>query len=994
MKLMRTALLLLIFVTGCGKHTTQFQPAAMREDFGPLLNDKAVVIPQTFRSLHPRTYAENEKVIVDSSDWLDLGNELMETKETTLVQMGHNLAKGFYNLSSSSSQITGMTNPPGSPYAEAALTMAQPLMLKKYDDAITHVESMVIASADQVDVSVKDLGADSPPGKLIEKVIIELKLFEEQLLQARDGTGDEIVEKIATSVDSKYIKDLQQLEKAASLDPKTPLSESLKNLELSLTTLEEVSESDRSRLLVQVRYAKNLASQNEKIRTPEDALAFLVDFWLAKDFRRNYPATIRNIFDGLNEAQIFALATDNQAVDPSWPVLKSRTDYNDLTERQITALYLANNGKLLSDSDWQRLKNERQEKLNALLTKDRTVADFSKLIATIPSDDIAEQRFTLIAQWLGLTGRLCFPANLRQAFSSVDEEDLDLVGHNVWLHVQLLPMRYKILFAMDQRNRDSIQKLFTDTIVARTREKVNKAILPVAETLSTGIKEALIPLLEKSRKNATPVVNDNFYNFGRYYSAKYLFGGDLKKGDRSIENADNAVLARHPLPLFEYSKLNFVYSQGRFHEDFSNGLTGAKVIGLGFSALASRLKTYSPYEGDIRSPQAMDLGFEAINKMLAMAGYRDTQDQLVQSLSVSMTPGQESALFNVRKYDPSVIVFAVPDVIRLAKSFKLDSSSRTDPKVSVDGQMELLKGLSRLMGYFKPWKSADFDVGLGSLRIDEDPTIKPFDSADYFLLSLSLAAPILKNIPVRMLGCITSDHRYIDGASDDARSAVVTDYVRDTKDHVVKTSSIALAIFALSDFYEQLKDIELTQEPVLISTFRETPIEGIRTSIERLISGLVLFSSGDLRSSDGGFYSSFDLTEMKIKSSKRNLNDQLLMEEALLKASKTLDSGYIAAKAIDNFYFLNNTMWDGRLGFYSREDDEKKSGLRLLDVARAIKNVKQMSEALTQSSNGIALKSKDSVAQMERLIRFWVSSFFGPDLMALPAPEQVQDFFL
>jgi hypothetical protein len=300
------------------------------------------------------------------------------------------------------------------------------------------------------------------------------------------------------------------------------------------------------------------------------------------------------------------------------------------------------------------------------------------------------------------------------------------------------------------------------------------------------------------------------------------------------------------------------------------------------------------------------------------------------------------------------------------------------------------------MKYLKPWFPSPYDTGLGALRIDEEATLEPFNKSDFFLLSTGLGADILKNIPHKMLGLITDDTKFVDGTKIDdptqvsAIGAVLTNYSRDGLSHHVETKSIAQAILAMSEFYDQTADLARSTHPMIIASTEGDKLNSGRATLQKLIAGMVLFASSHLMLEDGGFAPGFDLDQMKIDDgTNRVLADQLLMEQALLKAGRIFGSGFMISRALDNFYFLNNQMWSDTLGFYKNREKGKGEQFLLVDVARGIHVVNEMlSLDVTQSPK------PQSTLQMKRLVQLWTRRFFGKDTLSLDPVYLLSDFSL
>jgi len=738
----------LIFLVGCNHKSVEFQDEPVKKDFGPNLLDCKIDFSAKVKPLTPATLPQNKTVTISTADWFDVGNELFESGGP-LTSYGNTLIQNFYKLGNSHTSMTGTTNPPGSPYAEAAYYFAKPMMTKVYDDTILEAEGKVVAASKQVSIPLSDLEKYPPPEIVLTRMIQGLNQFKEKLIaQGKDS----IVDSITSQIDSKFIVDLDSMKNSSTMNPRIPLGLSMRSLDASLSKLSELSDFDRQHLLTQVRLGEAMTEEKDAITNSDGALNYLVNVWQSKYMRKNFPDTLKNIFSGLSDAQILALATSNSSqVVPAnqWGGIKDETDTLILPDRSITALYLKNNGLVLDPAIWQAMQ-DRVKELNDLL-KHPDFSYFARIVANMPSDKIEDQRFALVNAWLAISARLGMPADIKEVFNRFSEDDLSLIGKNnsvelaARLDLSLIKYRYGLIDALDKMGVEAIKKLSDTAVSAATRERLDLALIPIARDFSSQVSNTLLPILEKSREDSEKVASSSYRDFGRYYLGKLIFGiNNLTKGDSNSEAHDNTILQKTPLPLIEYAHINFAFQNGSWVQAENSPETSPQVLGLSLAMLNHRV--------DQNPSNGVALEYQQISKLLAIAGYHDLQGNLVESFETSMDSGHARDLFDVAHYDPDKFVFAVPDRVRIKNQFKMDQSSRSNPHVSVEGQMELLYGLAKALHYFKPWKTSRFDSGLGAIRIDESKTMIPFGRSDYFILSLALGTYILENIPVKMLG--------------------------------------------------------------------------------------------------------------------------------------------------------------------------------------------------------------------------------------------------
>ncbi len=987
-------LVVLSFVSvSCSRRAAQFQAEPVKKDFGPIVADTPLDL-ENAKPLRPAILPQDKVVTISSADWFDLANELLEGK-TEASGMGQKLIENFYSLSDSHTTMSGTTNPPGSPFAEAALWFAKPMMEKAYNDSLTKAQTRVAELSRSAIVDVYFTEKYPPPELVLERMIEGLVKFRDSL-NGQNGDKDSIINAVSSEIETKLAPDLEDLKKSATFNQNGSLVQNLRNLERSLTKLSELSEFDRQHLLLQVRMAISLAEQCDAIKDSDDALSFLIDVWLAKEMRKNFPASVKKVFEGLSEQEILSFVTANKAPiisNTKWEAVKGEKDSIILEDSSLVAVDLKNNGFVISPATWTDLQPRVQE-FDKLLANPE-IRYKVKLVANIPSDDLTEERNALVSSWLGLANRMGLPDEIRDAFSDLSEKQLELVRNNRYLVLfarlqgRAAKYRYGLMDALDKKGIDYVKQLFSDTIKSSVRERLDLALLPIARDYPDQISNAIKQALDKKRNDSEKISVDAYNNLGRYYLGKLVFQvKDLVKGDQKSESIDNGHIEKNKLPLVEKSLVNFSFQQNQWRSIESPAQTDPSVLGLSLGVLEDRVS---------EAPQnAVAIEYQAICKLLSIAGYHNAHNDLIESFMTSMTPSHLSQLFSVASYDPTYTVFAVPENVQLKENFKMQESSRVNPRVTVAGQMRLLYGYSKLMKFFKPWNPSFYDAGLGSIKIDEDTDIIPFHRKDYFILSTGLGAYILKNIPLRMLGLISPNHKFVDGTKVEnpvqvpAIAATLSDYTLGGMEHVVSASSIAEAILGMSEFYEQIKDLQLSTDPVIQSNTQGNGLHDAQESLQRVISGLVLFATGQLRSDDGGFFHSYDLGEMVPVPGPRVLSDQLMLQKALLKAGMALQSGFMLSRASDNLFFLNSHFWSGELGFYRSSENDLGGKVSLLNVARAVDNVNLM-----QQPNDLTQGPKSgSITQMQRLKALWLSRFFSREIQSLPPIFQVSEFSL
>lgn len=402
-------------------------------------------------------------------------------------------------------------------------------------------------------------------------------------------------------------------------------------------------------------------------------------------------------------------------------------------------------------------------------------------------------------------------------------------------------------------------------------------------------------------------------------------------------------------------------------------VTGAETLGSSLSAAYQRFIGLSRVEN--LSPTSLgyqQIIFGQINKMLAMLGFRKLNDQMFQSLARPFYSDKIKEI-DVYKYacDPetqkkqaeskelfmqtqnkeyfvaraddctgfedfSKTYFAIPDQLEISDIFKpIDSLTKT---MTVRGQAELIRGVSSMLMYFKDWKNIqdEYDMGLGKIEY-QGFRVLPRDA--FVNLSLGILSVPLRNLTRTQSPLIVFDQwgKEISLNDDEVKkeqwkvSAAMTDLTEDGPSKIVKSSDLAYLILAIDKFADATDGIEKSKASVVAPKGKKdrSTLESIQKGKKQLLQlmvGLSNFIISRFQDQDGGFWSEYSLDNKRIlKNKSRSFEDQIIIIQALLKTYNRWGGEGARWSAVDSYYFMNQKLWDDRVGFYS--PDENSNGL-------------------------------------------------------------------
>lgn len=388
----------------------------------------------------------------------------------------------------------------------------------------------------------------------------------------------------------------------------------------------------------------------------------------------------------------------------------------------------------------------------------------------------------------------------------------------------------------------------------------------------------------------------------------------------------------------------------------SGFVTGAEAIGSGLSAaidqhdhnLERQLNSQGINPVVVRQVRQR-VFFEQINKVLMIGGFKT--ETLVPFEALALSIDRERPRYrrlNLRSLIASPLTYAVPDRMKLSDPTRheavLDSKPGTPVRISVAGQAEMLRGLSRLASSLKDWEPTSFDSGLGRVNLADFVPDLPRDAVDkslfpkdmLFAATIGSAAVILQNITKKLssVALIGADKKLhwagdagaLEGdATQRATMAAIFDLVDGERSSTTKSGDIARFVSAIAEFLRATNGIESTSSSPLIERGADgkSPLDlliSARTDLKLLIMALANFLSREMIGTDGLVRPVYDRSNLEVgpvSIGEPQLLDQALTIRALLDAAQSISAEVFHVAAIDLMASINQHFYRPSLAFYS-----------------------------------------------------------------------------
>ncbi len=374
-----------------------------------------------------------------------------------------------------------------------------------------------------------------------------------------------------------------------------------------------------------------------------------------------------------------------------------------------------------------------------------------------------------------------------------------------------------------------------------------------------------------------------------------------------------------------------------------------------------------------------------INKALAMGGFRISESERFSPLSFAINPdGTSKSKLDLKNFIDNPLSFAVPNSLVVSDAFHGTLKKKDEVNVDIDDQAQLLRGLSRMISFFRDWEPNSFDRLLGNVKINDfvlDPRMKSIDQKFFpkdilFTLFIGDAGVLLSNFakdlsPILLLDESRNMRWENDSISTDATSpvsamAALVNINKGKRAEIASSEAMANMLMALVELYDSFDGIEKTNSSFLTQKMKDgnntlDALQDGRKKIFQLIAALANFLTHEMQGPDGGFYHSYDMTLRASIKGPRFLRDQTAVISALLKAGSMNKAQVYKNAALEVYYFMNRKLWINEKSFYSMVEGEKLVG-QLLEVAETLNAVEDLVEVMPNSSQ----------VQWKRISQAWI----------------------
>lgn len=530
-------------------------------------------------------------------------------------------------------------------------------------------------------------------------------------------------------------------------------------------------------------------------------------------------------------------------------------------------------------------------------------------------------------------------------------------------------LTFKLYYAKRQILKIGLSKIIRDLERAVNVELISQldaALRANASVLVSTVSEKIEAGVDESFLNYKQNLKDILRTEGRLELGKRIF--DKKSAFVAVEDSRSALL------MNKDSRFLTVRNSNLRSVNVPKGaiVSSSKTLGLALSLQAKRLILADSSEAVSKSSaQYNESVFTPLNKMMAIGGFKYMEKNLprfagLNRLIYGSSDGHEMDMFN---YDIEKNYFSVPDGLVIEKDFKVlkNETRELGLQSTVGGNAELTRGAANMMYYFRDWVKNGFDKSFGKERYQG---IEIFPKESFFALSMGVGSVPLRNLTREGLVGYTlngvkkessalnstkesaSEECAVADDNDPVTTALLVNVSPSGHGDIVKSADIARFILAADTFIESTEGVEGTKAAPLqkVENGMKATLKAVRCgqkSLKALMMGLANFLVSKMQLTDGGFASEYSINNKKIVSTlfvspsgdksrpNRQLEDQLLIIQALKKVFDRWQGMAYANLAVDAYHYMNRVLFSAKLGFYKVSElssEDEKVDLRLMSM--------------------------------------------------------------
>lgn len=471
--------------------------------------------------------------------------------------------------------------------------------------------------------------------------------------------------------------------------------------------------------------------------------------------------------------------------------------------------------------------------------------------------------------------------------------------------------------------------------------KTREFISDLPHLFSSGIAEAWI-----SKENKIALVRNNVQAYVDRVSQSWADRNlSASKGTISAFESDRVQVTR--------SSENGLSIQMVPQE--SNLLSGVS-LGTGLTSLSLLTQSMASPQSD---GAALPLALGLINKITAIAGYKDSKGQLEPALLSPVPPNLlEMDIADFEAIRSTSLSYRIPDRIPMHNGFRKRRLVPSESDFSAQAFADQIYGLSESLAFTADWKESSFDTILSPILAQDLTTdaqspslLRPLFPKDLLgSLNIGITSVLLLEItkPLSPVFLLTVDdkviwaHEYEKSSADIPIMAGVVDLQGNSRSQVMKSRDNAALIMALSRFLNVTEEIEKTKSALLLlKNPRGTrPLDTLlsaRSDLRMLIIALANLLSQKMVSHNDLINSEFNLTSQKsVETNSYSLRDQVAVIEALIETYQLTGIEAYVWRAEAIYYSMNKHLYNPDSGFYQNAGGPTLSATERINTVKTL----------------------------------------------------------
>jgi hypothetical protein len=408
---------------------------------------------------------------------------------------------------------------------------------------------------------------------------------------------------------------------------------------------------------------------------------------------------------------------------------------------------------------------------------------------------------------------------------------------------------------------------------------------------------------------------------------------------------------------FDMANLQISIRQKELQLQAVPGNTTSEGVGTSMSAMT---QAFTDEKMDLK--QVQQASMDLVNQLVALGGYKTEFGNLTPAL---LTPLEASApILDLNNLTTQKAVYGLPDQFGMTNTLQPREIHPKTFSLSARSQAELIRGLSKVIGYMSDWRESAYDKTLGTITAaDLVPDYKDvaelqrsmFPKAELMTLAIGDLAVTLENLTKKMaqafvVGLDDNKIFFVNDYDMDNGENVAMGGAVDIKDgvraQVVRSQDLSRWILALSEFVASTEGIEKTKSDILLekdsdgSSSLESLVKA-RRQLKMLTVAFANLLSHQMIDKDGLVKGQIKLADLGTDAGDKSLLDQAMAIQALSRAAEITKIRIYRVAAHEIYFQLNHKKYLPKMHFYSMSGNVEKVDLETLsETLRAISDIK------------------------------------------------------